>query len=276
MRIAPRIYSPESMISAIRHFGVIPFFKGKIPGWSVEELTDPECWFTTSEQLGPWDWKIDTVREGDIAYGKFLCNKAAFSTAEWYRHMMNWRRSLPKYRIPLGEKYTANTLMNRLYEVLSPTLLNIIKENGTLDGSEMRQLLQEQVHEETLRKVGGSLEKYLLPKIKRTAVDFLLLYLEMGTWSVKGDFKRVYKGPNLEYHGWQRSSHTLPELLFGTDTYIDENAPSWAKIFSAGENETHTPLSLECSPEESLSLLIEHIREVTGFQDEKIIRAILE
>ncbi|MEE1080891.1 MAG: hypothetical protein U0L19_07220 [Bacteroidales bacterium] len=35
-------------------------------------MTYPEYWFTSSDQLGPWDWKISVIRESDIAYGKFL------------------------------------------------------------------------------------------------------------------------------------------------------------------------------------------------------------
>ena len=47
-----------------------------IPGYSVEEHTLPEFWFT-EEQLGPWDWKIDCVQSGEIAYGKFLWGRKA-------------------------------------------------------------------------------------------------------------------------------------------------------------------------------------------------------
>ena len=106
------IDSPERMIEVIRENGIIPFFRCGVPGWSIEEMTAPGCWFTDEEDggtLGPWDWKIEAVREGDIAYGKFLGGKAAFATVEWYRELMNWRRSIPKYRMALGEAYKAAT-----------------------------------------------------------------------------------------------------------------------------------------------------------------------
>ena len=102
------IDSPEAMVAAIRHFGILPFFRCGIPGWSVEECTAPGCWFFEDDAiLGPWDWKIDAVREGDIAYGKFLGGKAAFATAAWYKELMNWRRSQPRWRMALGERYKA-------------------------------------------------------------------------------------------------------------------------------------------------------------------------
>ena len=93
----PQITSPEAMCDAIRAAGIIPFFKGPVPGFSIEELTPPEHWFASSDELGPWDWKIAAVQSGDIAYGKFLFGgKAAFATVEWFAHLHNWRLSLPE------------------------------------------------------------------------------------------------------------------------------------------------------------------------------------
>ena len=67
-------------------------------GWSIEELTHPDFWFYSSDVLGPWDWKIDAIHEGMI-YGKYISRRSAFATEEMYRHLMNWRRSLPKYPV---------------------------------------------------------------------------------------------------------------------------------------------------------------------------------
>ena len=133
-----KIDCPERMIEVIRRFGIIPFFKGTVPGWSIEEMTAEGCWFTDSEEfggtLGPWDWKIDCVREGDIAYGKFLGGKAGFATVDYYRHLMNWRRSLPRYRMALGEKFKDVSRNDSLMKVLSPIALSAIKEAGSLEG----------------------------------------------------------------------------------------------------------------------------------------------
>ncbi len=69
------INSSERMIETIREVGIIPFFRSGVPLWSIEERTDPGFWFYSSDELGPWDWKIDAVQSGDIAYGKFLGRK---------------------------------------------------------------------------------------------------------------------------------------------------------------------------------------------------------
>lgn len=67
----PFINRPESMERAIREMGIIPFFSNRIPGYSIQEMTAPGCWFGGDDDpLGPWDWKIECLHCGDIAYGK--------------------------------------------------------------------------------------------------------------------------------------------------------------------------------------------------------------
>lgn len=269
------VCSAESMIEAVRHFGIIPFFKCGVPGWSIEELTPPEHWFFSSDELGPWDWKIDVVREGNIAYGKFLGGKAAFATVEFYAHLMNWRRSLPKYRLALGEsvkgvrgkKGTAKGSESRgkgvkaksrsenLMEALSPAALDFIKANGSAGSTEIRVA------------VGAAVSPALIPSVKKSICDSVMQFLEMGTWTVIGDFTRVYRGPNAEYSGWQRSSHTTPDALFGNAGNGDglsacghnSAVPSWAKFIEPDIAGTRNALEVDCTPEQSRDFLINHV-----------------
>ena len=97
----PRVTSAEAMLDTILDLGIVPFFENIIPGYSIEEMTPPENWFDTQENLTytPWDWKIPCVQSGEVAYGKFLLGgKAAFATVEWYGELRNYRQSLPKYQ----------------------------------------------------------------------------------------------------------------------------------------------------------------------------------
>ena len=261
------IDSPESMSAAIRQAGIIPLVRNTVPDWSIEELTAPGSWFMDDDAegvLGPWDWKIDVIREGDIAYGKFIRNKAAFATVEWYRHLMNWRRSLPKYRMAVGGEYPGKTHMDLLYRHLSPTLLSAIRELGCVNGSDVRKILNSRTTPEQRRKVVGCMEKYLFPEVKRPVADYLNQYLEMGTWTVVGDFERVYKGPNMEYKGWQRSSITTPDELFGGFS-VDDDLPFWAKII---DDDVNTTLP-DCPPEESRDAIIDKIMENFPESDRK-------
>lgn len=248
------VNSAETMIGTIREFGIIPFFRSGIPGWSIEELTDPDCWFYSSDVLGPWDWKIDVVREGDIAYGKFLSNKASFATVEWYRHLMNWRRANPKYRMALGEKFPAKTRSEKLMKYLSSVALEAIREHGALEMAELRSICGKKVTDYQIRSLGGRYSEVLRPSVKKNVMDSVMQFLDMGTWTVIGDFRRVYRGPNLEYTGWQRSSITSPDDLFGSEGQSSER-PFWASVF----DDKADTVAVDCTPEESRQILIDHI-----------------
>lgn len=251
------IDSPGKMIAAIREIGIIPLFKGPVIGWSIEELTHPDFWFYSSDVLGPWDWKIDAIHEGMI-YGKYISRRSAFATEEMYRHLMNWRRSLPKYQVAEGGQYKADTIDERLHKYLSPVLLSAIRNNESLESSQIRAILETEVPVEIRKKVGGHVEKYLIPKVTKQAVDFLLGFLDMGTWTVIGDITRVYRGPNCEYKGWQRNTITTPDALFKVFDSPGNN-PFWAKFVE--EDKGNDDIA-NCSPEESRQLLIDRL---TGF-----------
>ena len=121
----PVVRDQEGMLSLIQEFQLVPFFVNIIPGYSIEEHTPPELWFT-DENLGPWDWKIDCIQSGDVAYGKFLYGgKAAFATIDVYREIINWRRSLPKYKPSPDQK----------------KVLDYIEEHGSVSVSDVRQLM---------------------------------------------------------------------------------------------------------------------------------------
>ena len=178
--VRPEVVSPETMYRAVCRLGIVPFFENPVTGWSVEELTPPRFWFDgDGPELGPWDWKIACVQSGDIAYGKFLWGgKAAFATIEWYRELMNYRRSLPKYA-PTADQ---------------ARILSYLAENGSIGIKEVRGLLG----------------------VKKGAADTQICRLMMQCRVVTGDITRVYRGEDLHYNGWQVSSFCTPEALFET------------------------------------------------------------
>lgn len=282
-----KIDCSESMMEAIRHYGIVPFFKCGIPGWSIEEMTPPEYWFFTSDVLGPWDWKIDAIQSGEIAYGKYIRRKAGFATSEFYGHLMNWRRAQAKYQIT--GSMPLRTVDDRLNALMAPVVMDLLRENGSMESGEIRKILDVKVSIEERKKVGGHMEKYLVPKMKKQAMDFILGYLEMGCHVITGDISRVFRGPNNEYNGWQRSSLTTPEALFVKTVEIEPETtsaasePFWAKNIegfgsdaksaekrkpSSGRNKELSSDSKgfgilpDCSPEESYRYIVSHI---TGF-----------
>lgn len=220
----PVIRNPEGMLSFIREFQLVPFFVNPVPGYSVEEHTSPDAWFT-DENLGPWDWKIECVRSGDVAYGKFLYGgKAAFATVDVYRELANWRRSLPKYQPSPDQR----------------KVLDYLEEHGSISVPEVRALMG-------LNKAGA---------------DTLLARLQMQARVVTGDITRVYRGPDLKYSGWQRSSFCAPEALFED---MDFPFPGYK------------PRTLKSSltPAESLEFLKETIRKTCGDVPDKMLMKML-
>ena len=221
-----KVIDSLSMMEAIKTCGIIPFFENPVTGFSIEEMTPPGSWFT-DEDLGPWDWKVDVVQSGEIVYGKFLCGgKAAFATPEWYAHLRNWRLSQEKYK-PTTE---------------GRKVLKLIEKEGSCVSRQVRELLN----------------------VKKSKSDSVLANLMNGTRLIIGDIQRVYKGPNLEYKGWQTASYCTPESLF------ERPAEDFGPWHIGGST-----LKCDCSPEESYSILRNHIMglfpEATEKQLDKII-----
>lgn len=215
------------MYETIVELGVVPFFENSIPGYSIEELTPPQFWFDgDGAALGPWDWKIFAVQSGDIAYGKFLLGgKAAFATVEWYAHLLNYRRSQPKYQPTAAQQQ----------------ILDYLEENGSIGIREVRGLLG----------------------VKKSEADAQMTRLQMQCRVVTGDIQRVYRGEDLHYNGWQRSSFCTPEALF--------DAPPDLPIPLRGP-----ALQLPaCTPEESYEALAAHIREIAPGVTDAQIRKLL-
>ncbi len=227
--VRPEIVSPETMYRTVCRLGIVPFFENPVTGWSVEELTPPQFWFDgDGPELGPWDWKIACVQSGDIAYGKFLWGgKAAFATVEWYRELMNYRRSLPKYQPSADQQ----------------KILDYLAANGSVGIKEVRGLLG----------------------VKKGAADTQMTRLMMQCRVVTGDISRVYRGEDLHYNGWQVSSFCTPEALFETD---NEDFPDG---MPAGFPFEAVSLQVNHSPEESLRLLLDHIRSVAPAASEALI-----
>ncbi len=240
----------EAMIAAVRQLGVVPLFRCGVHGWSIEEQTAPGFWFTEGDELGPWDWKVEVVREGDIAYGKFLGGKAAFATREWYALLCDARRSLPRYRMALGEPFPAKTKYEQEMQRLSPMALQAIRAQGSCNTGELR------------AACGG---------VKKNVIDSVLQYLQMGTWCLTGDITRVYRGPDLHYNGWQKASYTTPEALFGT-AQGEVSGPSWAKRF---EQEAQRPKRAQLSPEAARSAIIDHILEIVPAAERRAVEKMI-
>ena len=262
MKGSRSIDSPEALVAEIRHYGILPFFRCGVQGWSVEELTAPGCWIFEDDEavLGPWDWKIDAVREGDIAYGTFLGGKAAFATVEWYRELMNWRRSQPRWRMALGERCKVSSQHDKLMKILAPLALEAIRTAGCLEMKELRTICAQKLTPAQLKAAGAHYRPMLQPTVRKNVMDSVIQFLQMGTWSVIGDFERVYRGPDLTYNGWQRASNTTPDELFAVPI-----------LPTVSSRPVEDPLATNLTPAASREKLISHVRTFFPEADQKAL-----
>ena len=86
------IHTVEELEEYIEQVGFLPLFANSVEGFSVEEWTDPGCWWCDDPRVDPWRWREIIARRGKIAYGKFFDKKAGFISLEWLPYFVNARR----------------------------------------------------------------------------------------------------------------------------------------------------------------------------------------
>ena len=86
------IRTVEEAITYINEVGFLPLFKNRIPGFSLEERTVPDYWWTGDVLRDPWEWREIIARSQKVAYGKFFDKKAGFISREWFPYFANCRR----------------------------------------------------------------------------------------------------------------------------------------------------------------------------------------
>lgn len=87
-----RLKSADDLIGLICRTGFLPLFKNEIEGFSVEEHTLADHWWSGDEKNDPWEWRKEAAASGVIAYGKFFDKRSGFISKEWFPHFANYRR----------------------------------------------------------------------------------------------------------------------------------------------------------------------------------------
>ena len=64
----------------------------RVPGFSVENMTDPSCWWAGNAERDPWEWRVALSRTGKVAYDKFFGGRAGFISKKWFPYFANFRR----------------------------------------------------------------------------------------------------------------------------------------------------------------------------------------
>lgn len=203
------LYNQKDIERLVDEWGFLPFFKGEIEGFSIEEQIAPEHWFDDEDGgYGVWDWKTDIIVDGDCAYGKFYRGKACFVSMEWFPDLVNWRRS--RY-VPRADE---------------AALLALVREHGSLLSNEMKKMggyvapprPRSSNPIERLASKGAP-----RPKAERRGFDGAVTRLQMGGQLLLADFEYKYDRHGNRY-GWSVARYCTPEDFFGVERIHVERA----------------------------------------------------
>ena len=199
------IRKKADIIQAIERFGFLPFFINSIPGFSIEEHTDPQIWF--SDEAGPWEWKGPVIRESGCAYGKLFERKAAFVSKEWFPDLANYRRDGYDFDARFEDEL-ASYQDKRLFELVdanAPVLSKRVKELGNY-------------------KKGGN-----------KGFDTCITRLQSQCYIIISDFVYLTDKKGKQY-GWGVAEYSTPERFMGSDfkerVYSRSPKESYERIFT--------------------------------------------
>ncbi len=187
------VRSKNDLIRAVEDLGVVPFFKNRIPGFSIEEHAAPELWYHPGTDEWPiWDWKGSVIARTRCAYGKLFDNKAAFVRADVYTQLANHRRD--------GYDFDARA-DDGLASAADKRLFELLDSNAPVTTKRLKMLGD-------YRKGGVK------------GFDTSIVRLQRQCYCVISDFVTPTDKNGREY-GWGVSEYTTPEKFFGS-AFVDE------------------------------------------------------
>lgn len=202
------IHNMEEAINYINEVGFLPLFKNEIPGFSLEERTVPDYWWSGDEERDPWEWRATIARSGRVAYGKFFDNKAGFISKEWLPYFANYRRDGYDFDA-LWEDGKASRRQKKIMDLFGEEYAD-----ASYFSSEVKQ------------KAGFG-------KGGEKGFDGTVTNLQMQTYLCVKDFRQKKNKKGQEY-GWAVAIYTTPENLFGYDlvtaAYREKPADSSERI----------------------------------------------
>ena len=211
-----RIRTWQELVNWINEIGFLPLFGNEIEGFSAEEHTSPDYWWSGDTDEDPWEWRQIIAADASVAYGKFFDNKAGFISLEWLPHFANFRRN--GYDFDAGWQ---DGLANRREKKIMDFFVGEDK-NGDTEYRENRILSTE------LKKTAG------FGKNGEKNYSGIITGLQMKTYLVISDFKRRRNKQGSEY-GMAVSILLPPEVIWGyeavTSAYKENPKASWERIF---------------------------------------------
>ena len=191
------IKNQTDLLKAIEKYGFLPLFKNDIPGFSVEENTDPNIWFNDDVD-GPWEWKGPLAASKKCVYGKFFNKKTGFISMDWFGYFLNYRRD--------GYDFDAR-FNDHLASYNDQYIYDIVAKNKYLSSTSLKHLSDHQKGLETI-----------------------ITRLQMQTYVIIANFEYKYD-KNGNRYGWGIAEYSTPEYLFGEDFIYDAYKVSVSKSY---------------------------------------------
>ena len=171
--------------------GLDAFFANDVEGFSVEEWTEPGCWWCENPEVDPWIWREIISGKRKIAYGKFFHGRAGFVSREWFPYLANYRRAGYDY----DSRWDEGLATNRSRKIMSL----FMEENAD------KELFSFEV--KRMAGFGKEGEK----NFEGTVTD-----LQMRTYLVIREFRQRLNKKGEPY-GWPLAVYCTPEHLWGYD-----------------------------------------------------------
>ena len=211
-----RIRTWQELVNWINEIGFLPLFGNEVEGFSAEEHTSPDYWWSGNRKEDPWEWREIIAASGQVAYGKFFGNKAGFISLEWLPYFVNCRRA--------GYDFDArydDGLASRREKKIMDFFLGEDEEGDTI-------FKKDRILTTELKKLAG------FGKEGEKNFPGIITGLQMQTYLVISDFKRR-KNKRGEEYGMAVSILLPPEAIWGyervTATYSEKPKKSWNRIF---------------------------------------------
>lgn len=185
------IHTVDEAIEYINKVGFLPLFKNDIPGFSLEERTVPELWWSEDPARDPWEWREIIARRGDVVYGKFFDKKAGFISREWLPYFLNFRRDGYDFDA-LWEDGKASYKQKRIMDLYA------------------EELQDREYYSNELKQTAG------FGKDGEKGFEGVITWLQMQLYLCVRDF-RQRKNKKGEAYGWPIAVYAMPEHLWGCD-----------------------------------------------------------
>lgn len=185
------LHTVEEAMAYVNEIGFLPLFRNEIPGFSLEERTCADMWWSGNPAVDPWEWRAIIARSGKMAYGKFFHGKTGFISTLWLPYFVNTRRDGYDFDA-LWDDQKASLRQKKIMDLFAEELADA-----------------EYISADVKMKAGFG-------KGGEKGFEGTITGLQMMLYLCVRDFRQKINKRG-EGYGWPVAVYTTPEHIFGRD-----------------------------------------------------------